>query len=105
MRPPSRYEDADLVSYALVVADDIEKEEPKSFEDSKKGKDWKHWNIASNEEIDSLKRNHTWVLIKRPNGQKTMGCKWIFKYKPGIPGVEPCRHKGRLVAKGFSQKE
>ena len=34
-----------------------------------------------------------------------MGCKWIFKYKHGIHGVEDRQHKGRLVVKGFSQNE
>lgn len=32
-----------------------------------------------------------------------MGCKWIFKKKDGIPGVEKERYKARLVAQGFSQ--
>ena len=55
--------------------------------------------------MDSLERNHTWDLIEKPKYQKTVGCKWIFMYKLGIPGVEDRRYKGRLVAKGYSQKE
>ena len=77
VRPPSRYEDANLVAYALAVADDIEKEEPKSFEEAKKSKDWKHWNNAADEEMDSLNRNHTWDLIERPKGQKTVGLTFV----------------------------
>ena len=65
MRPPSRYEDANLVAYTLVVAYEIEKEKPKSFEKAKRSKDWKHWKNDVNEEIDSLERNHTWDLIER----------------------------------------
>lgn len=34
-----------------------------------------------------------------------IGCKWVYKKKRGIPGVEPPRYKGRLVAKGYSQVE
>ena len=34
-----------------------------------------------------------------------VGCKWIYKIKGGIPGVEPHRFKARLVAKGFTQNE
>ena len=30
-------------------------------------------------------------------------CKWIFKKKEGIPGVEGPRYKAGLVAKGFTQ--
>ena len=36
---------------------------------------------------------------------KPIECKWVFKRKEGIPGVEPARFKARLVAKGFSQNE
>ena len=37
-------------------------------------------------------------------GAKSIGCKWIFKTKKVSKGnVE--RYKGRLVAKGFTQKE
>ena len=41
----------------------------------------------------------------KPPGKKIVGCKWVFKRKPGIPGVEPARYKARVVAKGFSQIE
>jgi len=34
-----------------------------------------------------------------------VGCKWIFKRKPGLSEKEAIRYKARLVAKGFSQKE
>lgn len=105
MRPPLRYKDANLVAYALAVADEIEKDEPKSFKEAMRSKDRKFWSNAADDEIDSLKRNHTWDLIEKPKDQKTVGSKWIFKFKPGIPGVEEPRYKGRLVAKGFSQKE
>ncbi|CAA7015076.1 unnamed protein product [Microthlaspi erraticum] len=47
----------------------------------------------------------TWILIERPKGHKAIGCKWIFKRKPGIIGVEAPRYKARLVAKGYAQKE
>lgn len=29
--------------------------------------------------------NQTWDLIDRPKDQKVIGCKWVYKYKPGIP--------------------
>lgn len=105
IRPPSRYEDANLVAYALSVADDIEKEELKSYQEGQRSRDKRLWNNASDDEMDSLRRNHTWDLIEKPKRQKTVGCKWLYKYKLGIPGVEDRRHKTRLVAKGYSQKE
>lgn len=57
------------------------------------------------EEIKSLMKNGTWVLVNKPNKKKIVGCKWVFKFKEGIPGVEPPRFKARLVAKGFTQVE
>ena len=58
-----------------------------------------------NEEMDSLLENHTWTAVTRPKGQRVIGCKWIYKRKIGIPGVERPRHKSRIVAKGYAQKE
>lgn len=57
------------------------------------------------EEIDSLSKNKTWVLIDRPRNQRIVGCKWIYKLKEGVPGLENLRYKARLVAKSFTQRE
>lgn len=32
-------------------------------------------------------------------------CKWVFRSKEGIHGVEPAGYKARLVAMGFNQNE
>lgn len=37
--------------------------------------------------------------------RKVIGCKWVYRKKTGIQGVEKPRHKSRLVAKGYSQRE
>lgn len=58
---------------------------------------------AMSEEIESLHNNQTWELVKPPEGQKIVECKWVYKKKDGIPGVEDARYKARLVAKGFTQ--
>ena len=44
-------------------------------------------------------------MIDKPKDQKTIGCRWIFKRKSGIVGVEDPRFKAKLIAKGYSQKE
>jgi len=49
-------------------------------------------------------KNKTWILVERNKQQKPIGCKWVFKRKAGIAGVEGPRFKARLVAKGYSQK-
>ena len=52
--------------------------------------------------MDSLEKNATCQLVERPKQQKLVGCKWIYKVKEGIPGVEQKRYKARLVAKGYT---
>ena len=61
------------------------------------------WLISMQEEIESLYKNETWVLVKPPARQRIVGCKWNFNIKEGIPRVEKARYKARLVAKGYSQ--
>ena len=60
---------------------------------------------AMREEMNSLQKNDNWTLVERPTDQKVIGCKWIYKLKPGIPGVEATKYKARVVAKGYSQAE
>lgn len=57
------------------------------------------------EEIASLIKNDTWELVAKPNNQRIVGCKWIYKKKPEVQGIETNRFKVRLVGKGFTQKE
>lgn len=105
VKPPSRFDDTNLLAYALIVADELEIEEPKSYKEAMECKENFFWKEAAKEEMFSLEKNGTWALVERPKNQKRVGCKWIFKLKPGIPGVEDRRFKGRVVAKGYSQKE
>ncbi|KAH9754462.1 reverse transcriptase Ty1/copia-type domain-containing protein [Citrus sinensis] len=92
-------------AFALSAAHGIEVDEPKTYTEAVSSKDSKKWIAAMDEEMRSLIKNHTWDLIPKPTKKKVVGCKWIYKIKEGIPGVEPFRFKARLVAKGFTQKE
>ena len=58
-----------------------------------------------NEELSSLDKNGTWVLVNKAKGTKLVRCKWIFNPKEEILGVEKARFKVPLVAKGFTQRE
>lgn len=102
---PARFTEDSEVAFALSVAEVVEATEPTSFEEARRSKDWKKWNAGMDEEMDSLKKNKTWFLSDLPEGKKAIGCRWIYKLKPGIPGIEKPRHKSRLVAKGYSQRE
>jgi hypothetical protein len=54
--------------------------------------------------MDSIMSNETWEIVKRLYVCKPIGCKWMFKKKLRPNGTIE-RHKVRLVAKGYTQKE
>jgi len=94
-----------LNAEALVTTFDGDTIEPASYQEALKDDDWVLWKEGIDEEMDSLLRNDTWTVVTKPKEQRVIGCKWIFKRKPGIPGVEMARFKARLVAKGYAQRE
>ncbi|GJT41974.1 retrotransposon protein, putative, ty1-copia subclass [Tanacetum coccineum] len=53
------------------------------------------WKAAMKEEMDSLRKNKTWELVDHPGGQKLVSCKWLFKIKEWIEGVQKPRYKAR----------
>ena len=62
------------------------------------------WLDAMRDEIQSMRHNGVWDLIELPEGQRPIGCKWVYKTKRDSKGkVE--KFKARLVAKGFTQRE
>ena len=54
--------------------------------------------------IESIYSNLVWELVDLLEGFKPIGCKWIYKRKREADGKVKT-FKGRLVAKGFTQKE
>ncbi|KAH9687012.1 hypothetical protein KPL70_014605 [Citrus sinensis] len=105
IRPPQRYGYADLIAYALAASHDIDVDEPKSYAEAIQSSNKSEWQEAMNDEIASLKKNHTRILIEKPGNRRTMGCKWVFRVKEGLTASEPKRYKARLVAKGYTQRE
>ena len=78
-------------------------EEPKTIQEALNSEYSEQWKAAADSEYQSLIENKTWNLEEPPVDRSVIGCKWIFKVKYGSQGqVE--HFKGRLVAKGYSQK-
>ena len=101
IKPPPKYTHVDVIAYALTIGDSIEMSEHVSFQEACNSKQKDKWFKAMKEEMTSL--NNTWTLVRRPTDQKVIGCRWIYKKKPDIPGLETIRFKARVVAKGYSQ--
>lgn len=82
--PPSRFDDYTEIMIALAVLELMSVDEPKDFTEAKASKDWKKWNGATDEEMDSLRKNMTWILVDKPKDRKVINCTWLFKIKHGI---------------------
>ena len=62
------------------------------------------WMKAMNDEMESMRTNQVWDLVDLLSGRKAIGNKWVLKIKRKTDGsIET--YKGRLVAKGYTQKE
>jgi len=54
-------------------------------------------------EMDTLKKKHTWDLVKAPEGANVMDSKWVFAIKWDGEGNR-IKDKVRLVGKGYTQQ-
>ena len=78
--------------------------EPQSFVEAIETNDKERWMQAMKEEIQSLKENQTYDLVKLPEGRKALKNKWVFKLKSEENNPNP-RYKARIVVKGCNQKK
>ena len=85
IKAPSRNAQAEVVSFALNVAEEIRVLEPQSYKEAMSRNDKEKWLRAMDEEMRSLEKNNTLILVKNPSQQKLVGCKWICKIKERIP--------------------
>ncbi|GKB93701.1 retrotransposon protein, putative, ty1-copia subclass [Tanacetum coccineum] len=91
-------------SWLEIETEEEDTHEPLAYQEAVSCEDSSKWKAAMKEEMDSLKKNKTWELVDHPAGQKLVSCKWLFKIKEGIEGVQKPRYKARLVARGFTQR-
>jgi len=91
----------------LSKARPIDVHEPKTYKAAMADQYHKmEWELAMSDEIDSLLKSDTWVLVDVPKGQKhtVIGGKWVFKLKRGVDN-DITRYKARWVVRGFQQRE
>jgi len=81
----------------------VEIDEPSTIDEALQSEYAEECKSAADLEYALLIENDTWELVDLPEGRSAVDCKWIFEVKDDNEGqVE--RFKGRLVAKGYSQK-
>ena len=73
--------------------------ELKSFDEALQVDDSIKWEQAMDDEMRSLEKNDTWVLIELPVGKRALLNKWVFRIKTEPDGKR--RFKARLVVKGY----
>lgn len=77
---------------------------PMSYEEAVQSAQSNEWKRAMLEEINSLAKNRTWILVDSNQCNKTpLRSKWLFKIKLNEQGLIE-RFKSRLVVKGCSQR-
>ncbi|GJR72960.1 retrovirus-related pol polyprotein from transposon TNT 1-94 [Tanacetum coccineum] len=101
---PSGSKVDDMAAYAFAIAEEEDTHEPITFKKAINSFEKDEWVRSMEEEMSSLKKNHTWELVDQPLGQKLVSCKWLYKIKEGIKGVQKPRYKARLVARRLTQR-
>ncbi|KAL4317979.1 hypothetical protein GQ457_18G008540 [Hibiscus cannabinus] len=101
VKAPSRFGFEDMASFALHISSD----DPVTFQGAITSQEKGKWMAAMVEEMESLRKNQTWELVRLPEGKKAIGCKWVYKRKLAVSEKEGEKFKARLVAKGFSQQK
>ena len=89
--------------FALKCDSNESADDPSTFNEAMQSKDKAKWKDAMNDEINSLKENKTWDLVRLPAGKRVVKNKWVFKLKKGSDG-KIVKYKARMVAKGFTQR-
>ena len=73
IKPPQKYGEANLVAYALSVADNIEvSEKPSTYGEAVSCSDSGKWMIVMQEEMESLHKNGTWDIVRLPKEKKSI---------------------------------
>ncbi|KAL9422929.1 hypothetical protein AB3S75_035087 [Citrus x aurantiifolia] len=59
IKPPKKYAVTDLIAYALTAAQELNDDEPRTYQEAITGKNKLKWNRAMDEEMASLMKNKT----------------------------------------------
>jgi len=82
----------------LLLASEVK---PATLEEALRHECWRH---AMLDEMTSIEASGTWELVKAPSHIKPIGLKWVYKTKKDAAGIVT-KHKARLLAKGYIQRQ
>jgi hypothetical protein len=89
--------DEEVLNTSQNILDD---EEPKLYRQAISGPNADLWHSAIEAEMDTLRHNHTWDVVDRPNDRKIVDSKWVFKIKRLSNGSVD-KFNAQLVVKDF----
>ena len=75
---PLKYDYEDIVVFALTATSGSLNQELESYQQAMSCDDKEKWQKAMENEIGSLYKKKTWVLVERPKDKKLFYCKWIY---------------------------
>ncbi|SPC65519.1 related to retrotransposon protein [Ustilago sp. UG-2017b] len=75
-----------------------------SLGEAMNGEDAQLWKEAICKELEGLEAMGTWEVVHHPQGVPLVDSKVVLRLKLDADGV-PIKHKARLVARGFTQRE
>ena len=85
------------MAYALTIASEVESvNDPNSYKEAMASSDSSKWLVAMKQEMESLAKNKTWVIIEAPKNMKVLGRKWAFKKKEGLTSTSASVYKARV---------
>jgi transposase InsO family protein len=89
----------DAIEFALNAS-----AEPTTLSEALQRPDGDKYLESAIEEVRAHLENGTWKVVRLPKGKRAIGSRWVFKIKRTVDGsIE--RYKGRIVAKGYAQRE
>nr|GEU55403.1 retrovirus-related Pol polyprotein from transposon TNT 1-94 [Tanacetum cinerariifolium] len=93
-----------FLGYGSGVKVHIENCEPKNYLEAISSPECDKWVVAMEGEVESLQKNKTCELVKLSKEKRIISCKWLFKVKDGIAGVESNQYKAHYVVR-FDQRD
>jgi hypothetical protein len=98
-------EDYDVAqeSYTIIAESSPGGDEPKSLKQAMESPEREEWEHAVQNEMDQLQKMGTWILVDKPKDAIPISNRWVFIKKYNKNG-NLLKYKGRLVAKGCTQR-